>query len=79
MLTWTCLELISHMWIMLFFLSSLYFFEGSRSLEFAMQLLQLVVNRLSDDLLNDENLRGMLAMVCWHALIEFSFFNFNRF
>ncbi|CAL9110840.1 unnamed protein product [Musa textilis] len=37
--------------------------DGSRSLEFAMQLLQLVVNRLSDDLLNDENLRGMLAMV----------------
>ncbi|XP_064999513.1 uncharacterized protein LOC135633679 isoform X2 [Musa acuminata AAA Group] len=37
--------------------------DGSRSLEFAMQLQQLVVNRLSDDLLNDENLRGMLAMV----------------
>ncbi|RWW07408.1 hypothetical protein GW17_00029213 [Ensete ventricosum] len=37
-----------------------------------MKLLQLVVNRLSDDLLNDENLRGMSAMPLHEALRSIS-------
>ncbi|XP_008813496.2 uncharacterized protein LOC103724114 [Phoenix dactylifera] len=37
--------------------------DGSRSLELAMRLLQLVVNKLSVDMLNTENLTGISCMV----------------